>query len=164
MIETVERNPRPFWDINTEFNLQSLSVSFDVTIFVPVNLPRNRRAASIPVLETETHVTSIESHLEELQVKTRYRQRTAGQTRLISSFCKEIERKLRGKAGQNKLAETDPRNAQTRMGQNYSDQRHTHRSPNAAPTLDHAYGATYPYSQCSKDESQRSHESHKSAL
>ena len=50
------------------------------------------------------------------------------------------------------------------MGQKHSDQRHTHGSPNAAPTLDHAYGATHANSQCSKDESQRSHESHKSAL
>ena len=66
------------------------------------------RATPIPVLETETHVTSIESHLEELQVKARYRQRTAGQTRLISSFCKEIERKLRGKAGKKRSLKPTP--------------------------------------------------------
>ena len=62
----------------------------------------------IPVLETETHVPSIESHLEELQVKVRYRQRTAGQTRLISSFCKEIERKLRRKAGKKRSPKPTP--------------------------------------------------------
>ena len=88
--------------------------------------------------------------------------RGANETHLV--FLQGDRTQVARKSGQEKIAETDPRNAQARMGQKQIDQRHTHRSPNAAPTLDHAYGATHAHSQCSKDESQRSHESHKSAL
>ena len=88
--------------------------------------------------------------------------RRANETHLV--FLQGDRTQVARKSGQEKIAETDPRNAQARMGQKHIDQRHTHRSPNSAPTLDHAYGGTHAHSQCSKDESQRSHESHKSAL
>ena len=61
------------------------------------------KATPISVLEVETFIAPIDTHLDMLQAQARYRLRAGGQLKIISSACNKIADKLRGKAGRKRL-------------------------------------------------------------
>lgn len=66
------------------------------------------KATAIPVLEAETFIAPIDIHLDQLQAKARYRLRCGGQAKVITTACKAIIRKLRGKAGRERVQQPSP--------------------------------------------------------
>ena len=61
------------------------------------------KATPISVLEAETFIALIDTHLDMLQAQARHRLRAGGQLKIISSACNKIADKLRGKAGRKRL-------------------------------------------------------------
>ena len=66
------------------------------------------KATPVEVLEAETFIAPMELHLDNLQIKARYRLRAAGQAKLISKACNTIANKLRGKAGRKRTQHLTP--------------------------------------------------------
>ena len=66
------------------------------------------KATPVEVLEAETFIAPMELHLDNLQTKSRYRLRAAGQAKLISKACNTIANKLRGKAGRKRTQHLTP--------------------------------------------------------
>lgn len=56
------------------------------------------KATPIPVFEAETFIAPIDVHLDQFQVKARYRFRAGGQAKFIVTACKTIAHKLRGQS------------------------------------------------------------------
>ena len=61
------------------------------------------KATPISVLEAETFIAPIDTHLDMLQAQAMHRLRAGGQLKIISSACNKIADKLRGKAGRKRL-------------------------------------------------------------
>ena len=66
------------------------------------------KATPISVLEAETFIAPIDTHLDMLQAQARHRLRAGGQLKIISSACNKIADKLRGKAGRKRLQKPTP--------------------------------------------------------
>ena len=65
------------------------------------------KATPISVLEAETFIAPIDTHLDMLQAQARHRLRAGGQLKIISA-CNKIADKLRGKAGRKRLQKPTP--------------------------------------------------------
>lgn len=66
------------------------------------------KTTPIPTLETETYITPINIHLDQLQKKARHQLRTGGQAKVISAPCKAIVAKLQGNAGRKRVQQPTP--------------------------------------------------------
>ena len=95
------------------------------------------KATPVEVLEAETFIAPMELHLDNLQIKARYRLLAAGQAKLISKACNTIANKLRGKAGRKRTQHLTPGELKYEWASKMlNNEAPSHNAP-IAPTLVH---------------------------
>ena len=80
------------------------------------------KATPISVLEVETFIAPIDTHLDMLQAQARYRLRAGGQLKIISSACNKIADKLRGKECRNPPEQQETQVPQLLIHYNFNSQ------------------------------------------